>query len=261
MPDEEPKPNTEEPKPQSPPAEEMVPRSQFQEAVQGRQTAKEKLNALSAQHNALIEANDGNPLTVEDIKAFREAQKAAQKAEEEAAKKRGDFEELIQKKDSDHAAALKDRDDRYDTLYGSYRTEKLGSLISEHLAKSGVLPDAVETAREHLLQFGDPKQQVRMEFAQDPDTKKWLCFLKNQAGTTAMDSETGKALELETFFKRHKKNHGYLYRREVAPGSGEIGDATAPGDAKTLQEQVSKAVETMDHDEFRKHRKALFGLS
>jgi len=233
---------------------EMVPRSELATAIRARQEAKESARALKTTLEALEEANGGQPLTAEDIARFKEDREARALAEEEALKKKGDFEELQQRQAADHKAALDERDARYSGLFGHYSGKELKLKATELLAEQDVLPSAVKTARKALID-GDDKQGVRMEFAEVDGS--YVVRLVDSAGRTAMDPKTGDSLTEETYTTRFKENHPYLFKREVSDGSGSGSDSELTAEETDHQKQIQIAIDTGDQELYRKHRKAL----
>lgn len=260
MPDPEPiTPPVETPPIETPPEPEMVPKTELVKTIGERQQAKERSRALQTQMDTLVEANGGKPLTKEDIEAFRTAQDTVAANEVEAAKKRGDFDSLIETERTQHRTALEERDTKFDALRSAYAEEKLGVAATTMLAELEVVKEAVKTARKALVD-GDAVQGVRMEFVQDPDSKKWNDRLIDSAGNTAIDPDTGKDLTKKVYAARFKENHPFFFKREVKSGSGNNTDSgVTAGGQVDLKARLEAAMANKDQAEYQKIRAELMG--
>ena len=261
------KPTDPEPKPDAggdPPDEKPggsnpVDQSKYQEALRERAKAKDRAAQAEAKYQSLLEANDGEPVTAEDIKAFREAKKEKEAAETEAAKRRGDFEKLLEKERADHKKALGTKDSRYEKLFGDYSNEKLG-LLAAKLVADKVTEGAVDFATNALI-HGDAKQGVRMEFAQAVADGPYEPRLVDSVGNPAVDSETGDLLSFEKYRDRFFLNHPYLARPDARPGPGPSGDSGEPvGKTEDIRKKMRDAVDSGDQAAYRKYREQLFEM-
>ncbi|MFT5266636.1 MAG: hypothetical protein ACI88C_000057 [Acidimicrobiales bacterium] len=237
----------------------MVPKADLL-AMQAKLDHKGSL--LDSSNGTLSELNEafGGKLTVDEIKGLKEARELKAAADQDAAIKDGRSEELLE------AARLEGRDavdaqKRQTAVWkDALRVEKLGALASTQLVASGVHPQALQAAKNSLL---DPNQAgpdgVYMELLHNESENTFSPVLRQRgAGNLWPSDNKGEKLSIEAHVQGFKGRNSFYFVPTIEPGAGG-GPGGSAGPASQDAASTRKAIDGGDHTTYADNRANIWG--